>query len=453
MSAGAAAGAAAVDDPNSGLTIDGSVPLVPLVLLLPKPKPADDGALPAAPAGDDARAAKPLLLAPLPKTGACEPEPNTGAVFSCSVALGASNLEGGLPKVALPVEPNEKPPLVVVGADPKEGAAPLPPRVLGLPNAKPPTAVAELLVLAEADDNVIEAKGFLGAARDIGGKALDDDEELADGLALAPVPVSLPVAFAVEVPVAGAAAGDDDEGDEANGFLGAARDIGGKTADFAEDDVDAAGAGAVEASFLPTSLPLAADVASAGLAPNEKPPPPIPAAGADPDPDPDPDAVGAAVAAGASNAKPPPDDDDDDDEPNTGAGAGAGAGAVAELPASAAPLKLKPPAPIDEEAAAAVLVLAPPPTKEKPPAPMPDPDAAEAEAEARRLGGSGYHAHTREDGLETYMPFATHLEYEQAVEGMSGADPVEAEFITDMKEQLRERMKQLITSSYSVNSL
>ena len=81
------------------------------------------------------------------------------------------------------------------------------------------------------------------------------------------------------------------------------------------------------------------------------------------------------------------------------------------------------------------------------------PTVAEAEAEARRLGGSGYHAHTREDGLETYMPFATHLEYEQAVEGMSGADPIEAEFISEMKEQLRERMKQLITSSYSVNSL
>ena len=81
------------------------------------------------------------------------------------------------------------------------------------------------------------------------------------------------------------------------------------------------------------------------------------------------------------------------------------------------------------------------------------PTIAEAEAEARRLGGSGYHSHTREDGLVTYMPFATHLEFEQAVQGMSGADPVEEEFITDMKEQLRARMKQLLTSSYSVNSL
>ena len=81
------------------------------------------------------------------------------------------------------------------------------------------------------------------------------------------------------------------------------------------------------------------------------------------------------------------------------------------------------------------------------------PTVAEAIAEARRLGGSGYHAHTGEDGVEIYMPFATHDEYEQAVADMSGADPQEEEFISEMKEQLRERMKQLITSSYSVNSL
>ncbi len=78
---------------------------------------------------------------------------------------------------------------------------------------------------------------------------------------------------------------------------------------------------------------------------------------------------------------------------------------------------------------------------------------AEAEAEALRLGGSGYHAHTREDGLETYMPFATHLEYEQAVESTVTVDQEEETFVKDMKEQLRARMKQLIGSSYSVNSL
>ena len=85
--AGAAAGADAGvrADPNKGLTIEGSVlPLVPLVPLpKPKPKPVDDVLSPApVPTGEDARAAKPPLPPPLPKTGAFEPEPNIGAVFS-----------------------------------------------------------------------------------------------------------------------------------------------------------------------------------------------------------------------------------------------------------------------------------------------------------------------------------------------------------------------------------
>ena len=79
--------------PNNGFIIEESTPLVPLVLPLllpkPKPKPVDDVVLPVpapvlvpAGAGDDARAAKPPPPAPLSKTGAFDPEPNIGAVFS-----------------------------------------------------------------------------------------------------------------------------------------------------------------------------------------------------------------------------------------------------------------------------------------------------------------------------------------------------------------------------------
>ena len=141
-------------------------------------------------------------------------------------------MAGGLPKVALPVEPNENPPFVVAGADPKEGAAPPPPRVLGLPNEKPPTAVPELFVLlTEADDAVsfIEAKGFLEAAS-----------------------------------FAGAAAEDDDDDVEANGFFGAARDIGGKT--LLEAGLAAgAGAGAAEKGLFGATALIGGNPEGAGF--------------------------------------------------------------------------------------------------------------------------------------------------------------------------------------------
>ena len=217
------AGAAAGTDPNNGFTIEESTPLTPLVLLLllppkPKPKPVDDVLLPApapAGAGDDARAAKPPTPEPLPKTGAFDPEPNIGADFSCSVALGASNLAGGLPKVALPVDPNEKPPLVVAGA-------PLPPpRVLGVPNEKPPLVLV-LPIVAELDVSFTDANGFLGAAVLIGGNALLEAADLA----------------------AGAGAGGF-EGAE-NGFLGAAVLIGGNALLEAAGLAAGAGAGGFE---------------------------------------------------------------------------------------------------------------------------------------------------------------------------------------------------------------
>ena len=141
-------------------------------------------------------------------------------------------MAGGLPKVALPVEPNEKPPFVVAGADPREGAAPPPPRVLGLPKEKPPTAVPEVFVLlAEASDAVsfIEAKGFLGVPS-----------------------------------FAGAAAEDDDDDVEANGFFGAARDIGGKT--VLEAGLAAgAGAGAAEKGHFGATALIGGNPEGAGF--------------------------------------------------------------------------------------------------------------------------------------------------------------------------------------------
>ena len=79
---------------------------------------------------------------------------------------------------------------------------------------------------------------------------------------------------------------------------------------------------------------------------------------------------------------------------------------------------------------------------------------AEAEAEANRLGGSGTHSHTREDGLVTYMPFTTHAEYELRMEMMTGVDQAEApQFKEELKSKMMERLDQLIKSTYSNNSL
>jgi len=78
---------------------------------------------------------------------------------------------------------------------------------------------------------------------------------------------------------------------------------------------------------------------------------------------------------------------------------------------------------------------------------------AEAEAEANRLGGSGFHTHEREDGLITYMPFATHEELEMRMEMRSGVDAEEVNYKEDMRDKLRERLDQLIEGSYTNNSL
>lgn len=69
---------------------------------------------------------------------------------------------------------------------------------------------------------------------------------------------------------------------------------------------------------------------------------------------------------------------------------------------------------------------------------------AEAEARATELGGEGYHEHTREDGLVTYMPFATHLEYELATGERTEAD---TEFKTEMRDKIRMRLSQLLSAT------
>ena len=79
---------------------------------------------------------------------------------------------------------------------------------------------------------------------------------------------------------------------------------------------------------------------------------------------------------------------------------------------------------------------------------------AEAQAEANRLGGTGTHSHEQEDGSVIYMPFTTHEEYELRLEMESGVDMTETpEFKTELQDKLKARLKQLVDSTYTNNSL
>jgi hypothetical protein len=84
----------------------------------------------------------------------------------------------------------------------------------------------------------------------------------------------------------------------------------------------------------------------------------------------------------------------------------------------------------------------------------------EAEARAVQLGGRGYHEHVLNDGTTVYMPFDTHSEYELRLQiANQGADYEEGLAINaqDLKEtlrdQLRLRMEELLSSTSSSNSL
>jgi len=75
------------------------------------------------------------------------------------------------------------------------------------------------------------------------------------------------------------------------------------------------------------------------------------------------------------------------------------------------------------------------------------PSEQQAVARARQLGGTGSHSHTSEDGSVIYMPFATHEQYEAAVGDTDG------ELKETMRDQLRQRLKQLMLSTSTSNSL
>ena len=77
---------------------------------------------------------------------------------------------------------------------------------------------------------------------------------------------------------------------------------------------------------------------------------------------------------------------------------------------------------------------------------------AEAEAVANRMGGTGTHEHVREDGLVTYMPFSTHLEYEMKAEQLNTQEEAPS-FRDNLKDKLQYRLNQLIDSTYTNNSL
>lgn len=78
-----------------------------------------------------------------------------------------------------------------------------------------------------------------------------------------------------------------------------------------------------------------------------------------------------------------------------------------------------------------------------------------AENRARELGGTGgFHTHTREDGVTIYMPFNTHDEYEMRMQMVNGVATEEApQFKETLKNKIKQRLDQLIESTYSSNGL
>ena len=84
----------------------------------------------------------------------------------------------------------------------------------------------------------------------------------------------------------------------------------------------------------------------------------------------------------------------------------------------------------------------------------------QAEAKAVALGGTGHHQHELEDGTIVYMPFPTHAEYELRLQiANQGTDYEEGLAINaqDLKEslrdQLRQRLEELLNSTSTSNSL
>ena len=71
---------------------------------------------------------------------------------------------------------------------------------------------------------------------------------------------------------------------------------------------------------------------------------------------------------------------------------------------------------------------------------------------ANRLGGSGTHSHEKEDGTVIYMPFATHQEYNDAIESAMEADE-DGRFVEEMRDKIRNRLSSLVESSTTDNGV
>ena len=80
------------------------------------------------------------------------------------------------------------------------------------------------------------------------------------------------------------------------------------------------------------------------------------------------------------------------------------------------------------------------------------PTQEQAEARATELGGSGFHSHETISGT-IYMPFETHQEYEMRMEMRLGVDAEEGNYKEELKDKIKERLNQLVESSYTNNSL
>jgi hypothetical protein len=79
------------------------------------------------------------------------------------------------------------------------------------------------------------------------------------------------------------------------------------------------------------------------------------------------------------------------------------------------------------------------------------PTAQQAQARAQELGGTGYHSHEEGDSI-VYMPFATHDEYEKATAQTTGAQE-DAGFEEEMRDKIRKRLEQLMSSTSTDNGV
>ncbi len=71
---------------------------------------------------------------------------------------------------------------------------------------------------------------------------------------------------------------------------------------------------------------------------------------------------------------------------------------------------------------------------------------------ANSVDARGTNSHENEDGTVIYMPFATHEEYNEAVEAAMEADN-DGGFVEEMRDKIRNRLTQLVDSSTTENGL